>query len=182
MSMQKDGMLLKVACAFGALACASTQTQAQPNIVFILADDLGYCDLACYGNKYIKTPNIDRLAETGTTFTQCYAGSGVSSPSRCALMTGRHTGNTTIRDNFCVQGGIEGKKGDKTIRRMHILPNDTTLAHVLGAAGGESGLIYLCPGYRQFFSHVAPYMDFMAAELRANRAPANVMKALASFR
>lgn len=50
------------------------------------------------------------------------------------------------------------------------------------AAGGESGLNYLCPGYRQFFSHVAPYMDFMAAELRANRAPANVMKALASFR
>ena len=141
MSMQKDGMLMKVACAFGALACGSTQTQAQPNIVFILADDLGYCDLACYGNKYIKTPNIDRLAETGTTFTQCYAGSGVSSPSRCALMTGRHTGNTTIRDNFCAQGGIEGKKGDKTIRRMHILPNDTTLAHVLGAAGYRTCLV-----------------------------------------
>lgn len=80
------------------------------NIIFILADDMGYCDLACYGNKYIETPNIDKLAATGTSFTQCYAGSGISSPSRCALMTGRNTGNTTIRDNFCTAGGIEGLK------------------------------------------------------------------------
>lgn len=91
----------------------------QPNIIFILADDMGYCDLSCYGNKYIETPNIDRLAATGTAFTQCYAGSGISSPSRCALMTGKNTGNTTIRDNFCIAGGIEGLKGTKTIRRMH---------------------------------------------------------------
>lgn len=49
---------------------------------------MGYCDLTCYGNKYIETPNIDKLAATGTSFTQCYAGSGISSPSRCALMTG----------------------------------------------------------------------------------------------
>lgn len=151
--MKKDNILLKVACAFGVLGCGSTQAQAQaasrgqsqadeqPNIIFILADDLGYCDLACYGNQYIQTPNIDRLAETGTTFTQCYAGSGVSSPSRCALMTGRNTGNTTIRDNFCAEGGIEGKKGDKTIRRMHILPTDTTIAHVLGAAGYRTCIV-----------------------------------------
>ena len=75
------------------------------NIIFILADDMGYCDLTCYGNKYIETPNIDKLAATGTSFTQCYAGSGISSPSRCALMTGRNTGNTTIRDNFCNEIG-----------------------------------------------------------------------------
>ena len=51
------------------------------NIIFILADDMGYCDLTCYGNKYIETPNIDKLAATGTSFTQCYAGSGQTSGS-----------------------------------------------------------------------------------------------------
>lgn len=137
-------------CLFGALASPHATMKAQqfttgnaqkPNIIFILADDMGYCDLACYGNKYIKTPNIDKLAATGTAFTQCYAGSGISSPSRCALMTGKNTGNTTIRDNFCVAGGIEGLKGEKPIRRMHLLPNDTTIAAVLGAAGYRTCLV-----------------------------------------
>ena len=72
----------------------------RPNIIFILADDMGYGDLSCYGNQYVKTPNIDQLAETGTRFNQCYAGSGISSPSRCALLTGKNTGNTRIRDNM----------------------------------------------------------------------------------
>ena len=112
-----------------------TDSPKKPNIIFILADDMGYADLSCYGSRYIETPNIDKLAETGTRFTQCYAGSGISSPSRCALMTGRNTGNTTIRDNFCKAGGIEGKKGKATIRRMHLLPNDTTIATVLSAGG-----------------------------------------------
>ena len=94
-------------------------TPERPNIIFILADDMGYGDLSCYGNKYIKTPNIDRLAATGTSFSQAYAGSGISSPSRCSLMTGRNTGNTRIRDNQCYAGGMTGlkinPKGDTTI-------------------------------------------------------------------
>ncbi len=98
-------------------------------------------DAICLIIKYIETPNIDRLAATGTVFTQCYAGSGISSPSRCALMTGKNTGNTTIRDNFCIAGGIEGLKGTKTIRRMHLQPNDTTIATVLGAAGYRTCLV-----------------------------------------
>ncbi|HCC52029.1 MAG TPA: arylsulfatase, partial [Porphyromonadaceae bacterium] len=102
---------------------------------------MGYGDLACYGNKYMQTPNIDKLAETGTRFTQCYAGSGVSSPSRCALMTGKNTGNTTIRDNFCATGGLEGKKGETTIRRMHLLPEDTTIATILRDAGYRTCLV-----------------------------------------
>lgn len=118
-----------------------TESDPQPNIIFILADDMGYGDLACYGNKYIKTPNIDKLAETGTRFTQCYAGSGISSPSRCALMTGKNTGNTTIRDNFCVEGGLEGKKGENIIRRMHLLPEDTTIATILSSAGYRTCLV-----------------------------------------
>ncbi len=117
------------------------ETPQLPNILFILADDMGYGDLSCYGNPYIHTPHIDQLAATGTRFTQAYAGSGISSPSRCALMTGKNTGNTTIRDNFCEAGGIEGLKGNTTIRRMHLLPNDTTLATVLHAAGYRTCLV-----------------------------------------
>lgn len=121
-------------------------TPDRPNIVFILADDLGLGDLSCYGSQCIKTPNIDHLAETGTRFTQSYAGSGISSPSRCALMTGKNTGNTTIRDNTCTAGGLTGYKinpnGDTTIvRRANILPTDTTLATVLKAAGYKTCLV-----------------------------------------
>lgn len=142
--------LLKGICAIGLAAIPQAEADAQekgtpregrPNIIFILADDMGYCDLSCYGNKYIQTPNIDRLAATGTSFTQAYAGSGISSPSRCALMTGRNTGNTTIRDNFAVRGGLQGLKGTNLIRRMHLLPSDTTLATVLGAAGYRTCLV-----------------------------------------
>lgn len=70
-----------------------------PNIIFILADDLGYGDLGCYGSTKIYTPNIDALAKAGTKFTQFYAGSTVCAPSRAALMTGLHTGHATIRGN-----------------------------------------------------------------------------------
>lgn len=127
-------------------AAGSEATPDRPNIVFILADDLGYGDLSCYGSKHIKTPNIDRLAETGMRFSQCYAGSGISSPSRCSLMTGKNTGNTTIRDNTCTAGGIKGLKisphGDTTyVRRANLLPSDTTIATVLGAAGYRTCLV-----------------------------------------
>lgn len=121
-------------------------TPERPNIIFILADDMGYGDLSCYGSEYVKTPNIDRLAATGTHFTQCYAGSGISSPSRCSLMTGKNTGHTRIRDNQCTAGGIQGIKinprGDTTyIRRANLLPEDTTIATVVGAAGYRSCLV-----------------------------------------
>ena len=121
-------------------------TVERPNIVFILADDLGYGDLACYGNDYIKTPVIDRLSATGTSFTQAYAGSGISSPSRCSLMTGRNSGNARIRDNQCYAGGLTGLKinphGDTTIvRRANLLPEDVTLGTVMSAAGYRTCLV-----------------------------------------
>ena len=121
-------------------------TPDRPNIVFILADDMGYGDLSCFGSKHVKTPVIDSLSRTGTTFTQCYAGSGISSPSRCSLMTGRHTGRTRIRDNQCPVGGIRGVKinanGDTTyIRRTNLMPTDTTIATVLSAAGYRTCLV-----------------------------------------
>jgi arylsulfatase A-like enzyme len=71
----------------------------KPNIIFILADDLGRGDLGCYGQKKIRTPNLDRMAAEGTRFTQAYCGTSVCAPSRCALMTGRHIGHAIIRAN-----------------------------------------------------------------------------------
>lgn len=72
---------------------------SKPNIIFILCDDMGYGDLACYGQKYIQTPNIDRMAQEGMLFTQAYAGSPVSAPSRASLMTGQHSGHGHVRGN-----------------------------------------------------------------------------------
>jgi arylsulfatase A-like enzyme len=86
----------------------------KPNIIFILADDLGYGDLGCYGQKKIKTPNLDRMAAQGVRFTQAYAGSTVCAPSRCALMTGKHTGHCTVRGNARVPLG----KGESTLARL----------------------------------------------------------------
>src|SRR5690606_39786436 len=73
--------------------------QQKPNIIFIMADDLGYAELGCYGQKKIKTPHIDKLAAEGMKFTQAYAGSMVCQPSRSVLMTGQHTGHTAVRAN-----------------------------------------------------------------------------------
>lgn len=74
-----------------------------PNIIYILTDDLGYGDISCMGQKQFSTPNIDRLASEGLLFTQHYAGSTVCAPSRCSLLTGKHTGHTSVRGNKEVQ-------------------------------------------------------------------------------
>lgn len=85
----------------------------KPNIIFILADDLGYGDLACYGQKIIETPNIDALANNGIRFTQYYSGSPVSAPSRCILLTGKHSGHAFIRGN-----GAWGERGNTRDYRL----------------------------------------------------------------
>lgn len=90
--------LLCGGAALTSIAMNAQQTQ-KPNIIFILCDDMGYGDLACYGQPYILTPNIDRMASEGMRFTQAYAGSPVSAPSRATLMTGQHTGHTHVRGN-----------------------------------------------------------------------------------
>lgn len=81
----------------------SARAEQKPNIVYILADDLGYGDLSVFGQKYFKTPEVDRLAEKGMVLTQHYSGSTVCAPSRSCLMTGLHTGHTPIRGNFEIQ-------------------------------------------------------------------------------
>lgn len=98
----------------------SVATERRPNIVFIVADDLGYGDLGCYGQKKIRTPNLDRLAAEGMRFTQHYSGNAVCAPSRCVLMTGRHPGHAFIRDNREVQpeGQYPLPAATKTLPRL----------------------------------------------------------------
>jgi len=142
--------LVSAGCGVGALVVGRQQTwaadskrrrqsQTKPNIVFILADDLGYAELGCYGQKKIKTPNIDRLAAEGMRFVQHYSGSPVCAPSRCTLMTGLHTGHAQIRDNKQV-GGVEGWKLGSTIGGQWPLREDTfTVAKMLKQAGYVTG-------------------------------------------
>ncbi|MBN2183526.1 MAG: arylsulfatase [Sedimentisphaerales bacterium] len=101
------------------------QKTEKPNIIFILADDLGYGDIGCYGQKTIRTSNIDRMADEGMRFTDHYAGSTVCAPSRCCLMTGLHTGHAFIRGND----------------RIPLRPSDVTVAELLKQAGYTTGLI-----------------------------------------
>lgn len=98
------GMGNALVLAGGALTAASCvspeQEPRRPNVVFILADDLGWGDLSCYGQQRFQTPNIDALASNGMRFTQCYSGTTVSAPSRSCLITGTHSGHTPIRGNL----------------------------------------------------------------------------------
>lgn len=102
-----------------------TSRNRRPNILFILADDLGYGDLGCYGQKRIATPNIDGLAAEGMRFTDCYAGSTICAPSRCALLTGLHAGHGRIRGN----------------EHLPLRSSDVTVAQVLQRAGYRTGVI-----------------------------------------
>ena len=97
----------------------------RPNVVFIMADDLGYGDLGCYGQESIATPHLDRLAAEGTLFTEAYAGSTVCAPSRCVLMTGKHTGHAFMRGN----------------RRLPLPAEEVTLAEILSGNGYRTTLI-----------------------------------------
>lgn len=104
---------------YGGLARAQQKT-ARPNIVFILADDMGYADLGAYGQKLIKTPHLDRMAEEGIRFTQHYAGSSVCAPSRSVLMTGEHTGHTYVRGNYAwhTEGNVPLPENTATVARL----------------------------------------------------------------
>src|SRR5690606_8053168 len=85
---------------FPALAQTNAPSSSKPNIIYIYADDLGYGEIGPYGQKLIKTPNLDRMAEEGIKFTQHYTSSPVCAPARCMLMTGKHGGHSYIRGNY----------------------------------------------------------------------------------
>lgn len=101
----------------------------RPNIIFIMADDLGYGDLGCYGQKLIATPNLDRMASEGLRFRQFYAGATVCAPSRSVLMTGQHMGHTHVRGNASTDMSVQSLR-----------EQDVTVAEVLKKAGYATGL------------------------------------------
>lgn len=146
-------ILLMVSCQN---KTAQKETPLKPNIVYIIADDLGYGDLSCYGQTKFSTPNIDKMAENGMLFTQHYAGTTVCAPSRSSLMTGQHTGHTPIR----------GNKEWKPEGQWPIPDSTFTMAEMLKEAGyvtgafGKWGLGYPgsegdpnMQGFDQFFGY-----------------------------
>ncbi|NND05320.1 MAG: arylsulfatase [Saprospiraceae bacterium] len=131
MTTIKKNLLLTICCTI-LLACQQkaddvSTTSHPPNIIYILADDLGYGDLSCYGQKELHTPHIDRLASEGILFTQHYAGATVCAPSRASLLTGKHTGHTSVRGNSPAPQLISSE--------------EWTIAEVLKEAGYRTAII-----------------------------------------
>ncbi len=121
--MRSPIAVLPAVLAFIVLLGPAFAEERPPNIVYILADDLGYGDLGCYGQETIPTPRLDQMAAEGMRFTRHYSGSTVCAPSRCVLMTGLHTGNCTVRGNNPVL----------------LKPGDITVAEVLKDRGYATG-------------------------------------------
>jgi arylsulfatase len=113
------------------LGLAAPVAGSPPNVVLIVADDLGFAELGCYGQKLIRTPHVDKLAAGGTRFTQFYAGNNVCAPSRCVLLTGKHAGHATIRNNKEVK-----PEGQHPIRA-----EDVTVTELLKARGYATAAI-----------------------------------------
>jgi arylsulfatase A-like enzyme len=108
---------------------AAEEASRRPNIILIMADNLGYGDLGCYGQERIQTPNLDRMATQGMRFTQFYSGAVICAPARCTVMTGLHTGHCRIRGNH----------RDSDIQALE--PEDVTVGEVLRGAGYATALI-----------------------------------------
>lgn len=151
------GLALAVVSA-GAASCApqAEEPMHRMNVIYILADDLGYGDLGCTGSTKILTPNIDRMRAEGMLFTQHYSGSTVSAPSRSVLMTGQHTGHTPIRGNREMEG--EGQTplpaGTCTLGRMFRQAGYVTGAFGkwgLGYPGSEGDPVY--QGFDRFYGY-----------------------------
>ena len=127
---------MRLLALFLALALPAFAAE-KPNIIFILADDLGYGDLGCYGQRLIKTPHLDRMAAEGMRFRQFYAGSTVCAPSRAVLMTGLHTGHVSVRGNA---GGKRLEDLD-AFRPQTLRENEMTVAELLQQAGYSTALV-----------------------------------------
>src|SRR5262245_5154052 len=122
--------LLAAVCFAAGRPAAAAVPPTHPNVILILADDLGYGDLGCYGQKRIRTPRIDQLAKEGMRFTDFYAGCTVCAPSRCVLMTGYHMGHAHIR----------GNAGRERPEIQTLRDRDVTVAEVLKKAGYATAL------------------------------------------
>lgn len=129
--------LLFAGCSASDNANSKETAASKPNIIFIMADDMGYGDLGSYGQSVIQTPHLDQMAIEGLRFTNCYAGSTVCAPSRSVLMTGLHTGHTTVRGNFGKYGVVGLGGGDG---RVPLFEEDVTVAEILKEAGYVTGI------------------------------------------
>lgn len=123
--------------AEGSGSAAEEETRSRPNVVLILADDLGYGELGSYGQGKIQTPHLDRMARQGLRFTQFYSGSPVCAPSRAALLTGRHTGHLRVRGNY----ELGGFRDDEERGQLPLEPGTATLGPMLQEAGYTTGFV-----------------------------------------
>ena len=146
--MKSLSLLVIIILSFTLSSCNNTQEQnPKPNIIYILADDLGYGELGCYGQEKIETPAIDKLAESGMMFTQHYSGAPVCAPSRCVLLTGKHSGHAFIRGNH--EWGERGDVWSYTemiqnpeLEGQYPLPEGTvTIGTLLQDAGYKTAII-----------------------------------------
>jgi hypothetical protein len=127
----KNALLVLLTLVTPAMVFGQASAKPKPNLIWILADDLGYADLGCYGQKVITTPNLDRMAAEGMRFTHFYSGATVCAPSRSVLMTGLHHGHTRVR----------GNAGDANPAAQALKADDVTVAKALREAGYKTALI-----------------------------------------
>lgn len=128
------------------LLTAAAGAAPRPNIIYFLADDLGYGELGCYGQQKIKTPHLDQLAADGVRFTQFYSGHAVCAPSRCAFLTGKHTGHSFVRENSEGRTAQKEereriKKEDGHFSQIAIPASEVTVAEVLKPSGYRTACI-----------------------------------------
>lgn len=133
----KLSQYLLIACLATGTAHAQAPEPVRPNIIYIFADDLGYAETGPYGQEKIKTPNLDRLAAEGMRFTQHYAGAPVCAPSRCMLLTGKHSGHSYIRGNYELGGFADSLEAGQ----MPLPEGTYTLPRMLKAAGYATGMM-----------------------------------------
>ncbi len=140
--MNRRNFIKTSSAALGAAAMLPLHCRKrQPNIIFILADDLGYGELGCYGQQIIRTPYLDQMAAEGMRFTQHYSGSPVCAPSRCTLFTGLHTGHSYIRDNDEMSGRGDVWRDPALEGQRPLLAGTPTLGKMLQSAGYHTALI-----------------------------------------
>ncbi len=129
------------------VACKDQKKEDSPNIIYILADDLGYAELGCYGQEKIETPNLDALASNGMLFTQHYSGAPVCAPSRCVLLTGKHLGHAQIRgnDEWKERGDVWNfeamAKNPNLEGQRPLKPGTKTIGRLLQSAGYETAIV-----------------------------------------
>lgn len=148
--MKNRDLIIALVFVIGVMSCsnsANNNKPTNPNIIYILADDLGYAELGCYGQEKIETPNIDALAENGMRFTQHYSGAPVCAPARCVLLTGKHLGHAQIRgnDEWRSRGNVWDFKAmfenPELEGQRPLKPGTKTIGRLLQQAGYKTGVV-----------------------------------------